>query len=371
VFLYGAAAQPRPTNVRTLHDAAGRALVIGSKLSAALEAEEAAENQRLAYVALTRAQVRMYLPLYSEKQCNRHSTYAQIQRCLRPLVGRDARFELIAVAAAADPPAPPDALAGFDVPPLPPITELPPVARGGLAMWSYTRLAHDVAVARSAGPSAIEIQRAELDADDDATSLEEVAAGELPPGSDAGLFLHDVLEQVDLATLRGRDLAAWAALPEIDQLIADRARERGIHRACFAHGARLVYNTLTAPLGELPPLAEATALAREVEFAYPIPGAPGRGLVKGFIDALVAYDDDLWVVDYKSDRLANPARAREHALEHYGVQARLYALAADKLRGTRTLRGVVFAFVRHNVTVQVAVEPDTLAQYARWLEALQ
>ena len=77
---------------------------------------------------------------------------------------------------------------------------------------------------------------------------------------------------------------------------------------------------MTLPLAELPPITEATALAREVEFAYPIPGAPGRGLVKGFIDALVAYGDDLWVLDYKSDRLANPARAREHAFEHYGAQ---------------------------------------------------
>ena len=124
--------------------------------------------------------------------------------------------------------------------------------------------------------------------------------------------------------------------------------------------------TLTNPLGELPPLVEATALAREVEFAYPIgPGAPARGLVKGFIDALVAYGDELWVLDYKSDRLANPARAREHVDDHYGVQARLYALAADRMRGDRRLRGVLFAFVRHGLVVPVAVEDGTLATWAQ------
>jgi ATP-dependent exoDNAse (exonuclease V) beta subunit len=77
------------------------------------------------------------------------------------------------------------------------------------------------------------------------------------------------------------------------------------------------------------------------------------------------------VLDYKSDRLANPARAREHAMEHYGVQARLYSLAADRLRGTRTLRGVLFAFVRHGVTVPIAVDETELARYARWLEGLR
>ena len=171
-----------------------------------------------------------------------------------------------------------------------------------------------------------------------------------------------------------RDATAWA--DEAAELIADCARERGIAGAYHAHAARLVHGTLTAPLAltdgrELPPLVEATALAREVEFAYPIPGTPVRGLVKGFIDALVAYDDDLWVLDYKSDRLANPARAREHADEHYGVQARLYTLATDRLRGGRTLRGVLFAFVRHGIVVPIEIDDGALASYARWLEGLR
>src|SRR6185312_11475942 len=148
-------------------------------------------------------------------------------------------------------------------------------------------------------------------------------------------------------------------------------RERGIAPAYFAHAEKLVRRTLTEPLGELPPLVDATALAREVAFSYPIPGAPVRGLVKGFIDALVAYGDDLWVLDYKSDRLGDPARAREHADEHYAVQARLYALAADKLRSGRTLRGVLFAFVRHGIVVPVAIDDRALAAYARWLEGLR
>jgi ATP-dependent exoDNAse (exonuclease V) beta subunit len=302
----------------------------------------------------------MYLPFHAER-VERRSTYAHIQRCLLPLVTKgDPRFEIVPVTAAEDPLPPADALATFDVPAPPVIAELAPVARTGLAMWSYTRLAHDVAIARSANPTSLEIQRAELDAETDAEAPDELPPDELPPGSDAGLFLHDLLEHVDLR--------AAEVTPE---QLADFGRQRGIAEAHFAHAARLVRATLTEPLGDLPPLVEATALAREVEFAYPIPGAPGRGLVKGFIDALVAYGDDVWVLDYKSDRLANPAQAKGHALEHYGVQARLYALAASKLRGSRTLRGVLFAFVRHGVTVAVPVDEATLAGYAQWLEGLR
>ena len=39
--------------------------------------------------------------------------------------------------------------------------------------------------------------------------------------------------------------------------------------------------------------------------------------------------------------------------EHYAVQARLYAIAADRLRGHRRLAGLLFAFVRHGIVVPV------------------
>ena len=117
------------------------------------------------------------------------------------------------------------------------------------------------------------------------------------------------------------------------------------------------------------------ALAREVEFAYPIPGAtPPRGLVKGFIDALVAWDDSLWVLDYKSDLLGGNdlgAAASERVREHYNVQARLYALAADRLRGGRKLAGLLFAFVRHGIVVPLRIEDGTLDNWSQWLATLE
>ncbi len=400
VFLFGGLTGGPKSLVHTLRDATGRALIVGKADPATqelLDAETDAEHQRLAYVALTRAQVRLYLPIYGDGVLGKTAMYQPVQRCLAPWVGGAkpsaagrALFETIAVPVGGPAPAPPpgDALADFTAPSPPTSTELAPLAaiRCGLAMLSYTRLAHDANVAAIAvhPGDALAIDPAEFDVDDPAG---EVGATELPPGADSGLLLHDVLEIADFAVARrAPDVATWFADPAIAAQIADKARERGIARLYLPHAASIVYRTITAPVAlvdgtALPPLAEALAFAREAEFGYPIPailasstgasaGGPARGLVKGFIDALVAWDDELWVLDYKSDLLAGDdlaAQAQRRVRERYAVQARLYAIAADRLRGRRRLAGLLFAFIRHDITVPVRISDDTLAVWTDWL----
>jgi len=310
------------------------------------------------------------------------------------------------------PPAPPDALADLVLAPerrdAPPIGELPTLApaRRGLTMVSYTRLAHDLdtAVIPITSDDVLAIDPAEFDIDDPhrlaggSEAPAELAQDDLPPGAESGLLLHDVLEIADLTVARAAaSLETWARDPGVVSQLADAARARGISSRFLPHAARLVHATLTAPLqlsdgGVLPPMIAATALAREVEFGYPIPEIPGipraagdpprRGIVKGYIDALIAYDDDLWVLDYKSDVLAlggpgsaaGPgaqadigAAALRRVREHYGIQARLYAIAADRIRGRRRFAGLLFAFVRYGIVVPVRVGDDMLAAWQDWL----
>jgi ATP-dependent exoDNAse (exonuclease V) beta subunit len=258
-------------------------------------------------------------------------------------------------------------------------------------MLSYTRLAHepDAAAIAVAPGDALALDPAEFDVDDGEAELDAgeaaaaVGATDLPPGADSGLLLHDLLEVADLAWVRrAPDAAAWLDDAEVAAVVADKARERGIAEPYLPHATAIAHRALTAPLAlidgsALPPLVDAAALAREVEFGYPIPAipadetpAPPRGLVKGFIDALVAWDDDLWVLDYKSDLLLGDdlaALAQERVRERYAVQARLYALAADRLRGRRRLAGLLFAFLRHDLVVPVRVTDDTLAAWRDWL----
>src|SRR5690606_17894670 len=111
--------------------------------------------------------------------------------------------------------APPhDALASFDPPAPPPSTVLAPLPpeRAGLAMLSYTRLAHGLdAAALEPAELAIALDPSEFDVDaQDPGDVPALAADELPGGPDTGIFLHDLFEHVELATLVGAPaLDAW------------------------------------------------------------------------------------------------------------------------------------------------------------------
>ncbi len=394
VFLYGGVWNSPSSRVHTLRDATGRALVVGTPDNATralLDANLEAENQRLAYVALTRAQLRLYLPLYTHDTVMKTGSYRPIQQVLNAATQNRAKharvmydFKVIALGAESLPEPPADALARFVAAPPPPLVELLPLApeRTGLTMLSYTRLANDLDAAQIAGRPGdiLAFDPAEFDVDD---TVGEVGPRELPPGASAGLLLHDVLEDADLERMRGVDAETWARDPQVRSRLVDAARTRGIDRDRLDHAAAVIHHTLMAPLAlldgtTLPALADAPRLAREVEFSYPLPigatVAPGKGLVKGFMDALVAWtDDELWVLDYKSDLLTGEDLARaadQRVKEHYAVQARLYALAADRMRGQRRLAGLLFQFVRHGITVPVRVAGNTLDVWATWLANL-
>jgi len=385
VFLYGAASPPRASSVHTVREASGRTLVVGPQdeaIQKQLVADADAENQRLAYVALTRAKVRMYVPRYPDEAVDARSMYWSIQRCMAPLALRkDPLFELrdVALGTPPAPDAPLDALAGFEPPVAPVVSELVPIhgARAGLAMLSYTRLGKELdAAAIEPGELPVAIDPAEFDAAPASHIV--VGIDELPPGIDSGLLLHDLLEQADLALAKKLPLLAWAAEPSVIEMIESCARERGIPPMFHAHAARIVHRTLTEPLAvvgrdPLPALVDAAAFAREVEFVYPIPGATTRGLVKGYIDALVAWDDQLWVLDYKSDVLpGDPVHsAADHARSHYAIQQRLYALAAERMRGRRQVAGMLLAFIRYGVVVAMPTDDGKLADWTRWLAQLR
>nr|MBA2538803.1 UvrD-helicase domain-containing protein [Deltaproteobacteria bacterium] len=438
VFVYGGTSAGPKSGVHRLvgRDAArGVTLVLGTPdddTQRLLDDDLIAENQRLAYVALTRARVKLYLPLYqTENALQKNAAYQPIQRCLAPLVtgrhssatpgGRHSsaipggHSSAIPGGRAAVPgkqlfapmslevglperaPAPPDALASFVAPaaPVVPVLAELPVTQRGLTMVSYTRLAHDIdiAVVPQASPTgeSVEIDPAEFDVDDaqpgpHVASLEAdaqivVGPGELPPGASSGLLLHDVLEVADLATAKSAASSeTWSFIPEVHTALVEAACARGVSPRFLPHAAKLAHGMLTSPLvlvdgTTLPSMVEATAVAREVEFSFPIPtitnrGHGRRGLVRGYIDALIAYDDELWVLDYKSDALAGPdlpAAALHRVRQHYEIQARLYAIAADRLRGSRKLGGMLFAFLRYGIVVPMRAGEERLEAWLDWL----
>ncbi len=86
-----------------------------------------------------------------------------------------------------------------------------------------------------------------------------------------------MLEHADLdLARRAPDFGAWMAHPDVAAQLDEGARLHGVDHKYLVHAAEIVHATLTKPLAHadrvaLPPLVAATALAREVEFLFPLP----------------------------------------------------------------------------------------------------
>jgi exodeoxyribonuclease V beta subunit len=324
-------------------------------LRAAIDAEVRGEDERLYYVALTRAIGQLHLPLpaplgegkigagYGVLTANLHALAATPRAIVRAARG------------AAETPTP--ALDGWrpSAPPPRPAARPPlPRARRGAVTTSYSRLAHRVA------PEA----RPELDADELRADLPQPPTTSpppgLPPGKETGVYLHELLEHADLAAVRAApDAAAWLARPDTAALLDRVMRRHGRPAAEREPSAAIVFAALTTPLPLDPPLrgvAWADRVAREVEFVFPLRGPDGeRALVGGVIDLILEHGGRLWWLDWKSDVLPDygPAALAAHVDGAYGVQAALYGAALARVAGaddppTHAARvgGHVYLFLR-------------------------
>ncbi len=135
-----------------------------------------------------------------------------------------------------------------------------------------------------------------------------------------GTLVHSLLETYDFSAR-----AAIGAAPSPEE-VAARAREQGLRvRAAEAEElSGMIAGAIRAPLGER--LAAAVEVRREHPFAF----APGveQPLVIGVIDLLARERDGGWlVVDYKSDRVAGGSDLARIVERDYAVQRLLYALA--------------------------------------------
>jgi ATP-dependent helicase/nuclease subunit A len=126
-----------------------------------------------------------------------------------------------------------------------------------------------------------------------------------------GTLVHEVLERLDerppgdLLDAAAARLGARPTAAERDALL------------------RLVAGYAETPLAQR--VARAAAVRKEHPFALPL----GEALLTGVVDVLAIEEDRrALVVDYKTDRLAHDADLAGHVERDYGVQQRAYALAA-------------------------------------------
>lgn len=200
---------------------------------------------------------------------------------------------------------------------------------------------------------------------------------ELPSGAETGIFLHDILEQIDFATVREADTyERWIARDDVAALIENSMTTHGVEERYAETSRRLVWSTLATPL-TLPRCAPLRRLAdvdrdlREVEFLFPIPEAfhpridepippdvtfdTRRGFIKGFIDLVFEHEGKVFFADWKSDTLGryDTAELEQHVRAHYETQAWLYSIAilkmfeiGDEAAFEERFGGYMYAFLR-------------------------
>jgi exodeoxyribonuclease V beta subunit len=386
VALYGGFfASTLPDPVSTYHVENDRCLVIG-KLARelakeAIAKEKAEEDQRLLYVALTRARAKLILPYVPSDTLAQdlRGSYKQLNDRLRTL-DRESRLKTAKELCTTQTVSVTDSA---------PATEMAKTALDKNALWDWLE-----STSRPTGldgelvdlgtkhrglitESYTSLQAAEPD--DFKITVDAIDARadnlDLPGGRHVGIFLHEAIEKLDFKSFGDApNLKSWMALDDVRDLFASIMRRHGVDDPRWLdRGRELVFNTLTSrvALGETMLEGGLRGLkgVREMEFAYPIleqhhprlgadPDAAwtvDRGYIKGFIDFVFERHKLMYFADWKGDLLPSydPHAIAQHVDRHYRLQARIYSVGVVRLLAIHNQRdydsrfgGLLYAFLR-------------------------
>jgi len=357
----------RPSSLRRFHDGQGRRCLYlgkspkGSAIEGAIADEEAHEQERLMYVALTRAKARLVVPGFvvdaTSKAKQGEPVHPKgplkvLNRVLRPLLesGADSNISVVPLAGieASAPAVPVSTLAAWTPPPT--AIQAPTLDAGALRVAARPR--------RTTSFTALQRRLEEArvsEAEDPEPDTPGAVPDGLPRGRHIGTLLHELLEGVDSSSLRD-DFDSWWREPETREPILRRAALADLGPEAAKEAARRVFLGFTTPLplvGGPAPLASADRLLRELDFLTGLPG--GADFLGGSMDALFEKDGRAYVLDWKSNGLPDyGAEALEACVaEHYELQVRIYTLAALRFLGIRDeaayearFGGVLYVFLR-------------------------
>ena len=335
-------------------------------LAAEAEQERVAEQARLLYVALTRAE---FLCLAQAGRFFRGGKNSALAWLLRP--ADQAAWGAWHGDPARRPNLPTDVL------PLPqdnrwtaaedhraPVADKPlPAIPAARDQTSFSRLTRDADAAERAEDHDVEPP--------EPTTTETDVLAAFPRGTTGGTALHACLEHWDLATPQdpahlGRTLAAQGLDPRLGTAVAALQADLAASHipglgplADLATCPRRAELRFTLACGALDGPALATVFAAHGQGAYArrlhrLPHGALPGFCVGAIDLVVGTAaQQWWVIDWKSNRLDRPLEnlMEEH---HYPLQAQLYLVAVHRLLRhrlpaydpARHLGGWAYAFLR-------------------------
>ena len=302
-------------NKRCLH--IGRAM---GEIARAIERENSEENQRLIYVAITRAKSQLYLPYFGEAPDGADeadsygyrslgSFYTKMQKQLDLLRERGrlddrSRFVLRDASCQLRPPREHSEEIDLEGWPEEGLLEMPESSADkagriepghrGVLLTSYTRMSQgkswqaptaddDDRIARRDEEVAGEAQPDEMPVGEDerADALQNDGL-ELPGGREAGTFLHTLLENTPADEIRDCSFGQWSSISTVQQRAAATARQHGFSEDYLPAALQLVYNALRTPVfvqscekNSTLEMAGGFASGRrqcmEMSFVYPIP----------------------------------------------------------------------------------------------------
>lgn len=439
VFLFGGMTS-RVSNTlapHVFHEEGERVAWIGpppAELMERVRDEEREEYERLLYVAMTRARSRLYLPYIGPAPkdaplpAGQASEFARmsgayrilaerlvslveaglpahwIERRIVPVSGMRRRTGVPAPLPPSEPHPEPTSTRIVELASPDRFAQLRGAARG-IEITSYTRM--------KAGRTRVQASVASID--DPGTWRDEFATepstqalvedeDELPAGAAFGVFIHEVLEHLEFESVP-EERSSMLTEPKLRELFEKAAERNGIDLRFIEKSADLVWRTLRTPIRALAlheGFVEIRQKVAEMSFLHPIPErahppfgdwhgpdrAPltiERGFVRGVIDLLFEHEGRVYVLDWKTDRLAayDASTLQAHIEAHYEIQARLYALGVARMLRIENAAahearfgGIVYCFVRGmraraRHTEGVTLTRPSFAELAEWDRTLR
>lgn len=157
---------------------------------------------------------------------------------------------------------------------------------------------------------------------------------DIPGGPEVGSMFHDILENIDFSVAVDPAGTLDKGTPAGD-LIDQQMVLYSVESKYRDPIVQVIIDTLTKPiaqieknfiLGKLKPVDR----LHEVDFYYTVSASPGR-LVRGVIDLVFRYQEKYYIADWKSNRLeagyGNRALADSMDTSDYRLQYRLYTIA--------------------------------------------
>jgi exodeoxyribonuclease V beta subunit len=346
-------------------------------IPARVERDQLEETRRLYYVALTRAQFKLYVPWLDKKpRVEKHSILTLLKPAIEAsdilaeptLAQRIAGTSLecivpLTISKGDDQvPNKPEAI---DVERLLPAVD-PTIERRRIQVQSFTAL-HRLAKRAAADEFGDRPDRR------DETPVPAVEASDPFRGAEFGELVHEIFEHIDFAEVKAarteRDLETGPAGKRIADAVqrslprlVTRPAEATVEAQCRRLLQTLVWRALRTPLsvlgGRLCDLPVGDCL-REIEFLYPQADAPAHGeaFTKGYIDLVFRWGGAFYLLDWKSNLLpAYDPASLDRAMDELGyrLQAKLYREALvrwltpmrSRVKGGARFGGAFYVFLR-------------------------